>query len=50
MAGYHEGPLVRLLRDDSAALGHPRQEEGDAADGEPAHVQAARRRVQLVDL
>lgn len=46
---HHERPLLDLVHDDGAALGHPRQQHGDAADGQPADVQAAGRRVQLVD-
>ena len=47
---YHEGPLLDFEHDDGASLGHPGQQHSDAADGQPAHVQAARGRVQLVNL
>ena len=39
-----------LEHDDVASARHPGQQDAEASDGEPAHVQAARCRVQLVDL
>ena len=47
---YHECPLLDLDEDHVSALRHPGQQHGDGADGQPAHVQATRRRVQLMDL
>lgn len=47
---YHESPLLDFVHDDGASLGHPGQQHCDAADGQPADVEAAGRRVQLVDL
>lgn len=37
------------MHDDSATLGHPGQQHSDSTDGQPAHVQATGRRVQLMD-
>lgn len=47
---YHECPLLDLQQDDVSALRHPGQQHSSGADGQPAHVQPTRRRVQLVDL
>lgn len=47
---YHESPLLDFVQDDSASLGHPGQQHCDSTDGQPADVEAAGRRVQLVDL
>lgn len=46
---YHECPLLDFACDDGASLGHPGQQHSDSADRQPADIQAARCRVQLVD-
>ena len=46
---YQHSPLLELVGDDSAPLWDPVVEDGGDAQHQPADVEAARRRVQLVD-
>ena len=47
---HQQAPLFEFLEDDGRALGNPVVEDGADAQGEPADVEPARGRVQLVDL